>query len=391
MIIKKIVEYLVGYIDFEIKGTDTEVFLEECSKNNINLYNIRVLKNTTEMKTSVKDYKKIQKIKIKGLKRKILKKWGIRFPLHKHRKRTGFAIGFLLMIFLLIFLSGFIWKIEISGNTKISDNLLIQTLKNYGVFEGAKKSKLNITQIENKIKNDLYDLSWITINFDGSIASVEIKERYVKPVSEDRSRPSNLIAQMDGQIVKMEITKGKPMVSVGDAVVKGNLLVAGFYNDKKDNIILEHSSGRVTAEVSVSKTFSAKIKSSRIIGKEVVSKYSIDFFGKVLDINRKSEFEKEWQQTVNKTQLSVFGLKFPIYFIENCFTRNITEDYNLSDKKIKENIKMEIDHFEKSEFFDSKIINKRTVWRKDNDGYSAIVDYVVHKNIAEQQYIESDR
>lgn len=390
MIIKKIVEYLVGYVFFEIKGTETERFLEECSKQNINLYNISVIKNTTQMKASVRDYKKIQKIKIKGLRRKIIKKWGIRFPLHKHRKRTGFATGFLLMILLLIFLSGFIWKIEISGNTKISDNLLIQTLKHYGVYEGAKKNKLNITQIENKIKNDLYDLSWITINLDGSIASVEVKERYVKPVSEDRSRPSNLVAQMDGQIVKMEITKGKPMVSVGDAVVKGNLLVAGFYNDKKDNIILEHSSGRVTAEVSVSKTFSAKTKSSRIVEKEVVSKYSIDFFGKIIDTNRKIKFEKEWQHTVKKTQLSIFGLKFPIYLIENRYVRNITEDFDLPVEKIKEIIKMEMDHFEKSDFYDSKIINKKIVWRKDNDGYSAIADYIVHKDIAEQQYIESD-
>ena len=91
------------------------------------------------------------------------------------------------MIALLIFLSGFVWSVDITGNERLSTNVIMDTLEECGFEEGKRKNSFNITEIENQMMIKLPDLSRISINLDGSAAHIEVKERFMPPVSEDVS------------------------------------------------------------------------------------------------------------------------------------------------------------------------------------------------------------
>ena len=392
MPIHKLPRYLKGYVTFEIRGNGREEFINFCSKNDINLFDLKLRDGIFTASCFVSDYRKTKKARISGLRKRIIKRKGLRFFTNRYKKRLGLAVGFGLMIFMLIFLSGYIWDIDITGNERLSDNLIIETLEECGFYEGSQKSKLNISEIENEMMIKLSDVGRISINLDGSFAHIIVKERAVPPVSEDKSRPSNLVASMDGKIVKMEIVKGKPITQVGSGVVKGQLLVTGFYNDKKDNIILEHSSGKVTALAEVSKTFEIPFSAQEKIGTEQKIYYSIEMFGKEFDFSfGGAADELGWDKSVAKNRLSIFGLDFPIYLIKDSYTREITRDATLSSNEAKQRIKDEIEHFENSELYGATIEKKHITWKSDDKKCRAQVDYTILTDIAEQQYIETEQ
>ncbi len=392
MPIHKFPRYLKGYVTFEIKGNGREEFLSFCSKNDINLFDLKINNDIFTASCFVSDYRKTKNVKISGLKKKIVKRKGIRFVTNRYKKRLGLAAGLALMIFMLIFLSGYIWDIDITGNERLSDNLILETLEECGFYEGSRKSELKISEIENQMMIKLSDLGRISINLDGSFAHIVVKERAVPPVSEDKSRPSNLVASMDGKIVKMEIVKGKPITQVGSGVVKGQLLVAGFYNDKKDNIILEHSSGKVTALAEVNKTFTTSLQAEESIGTESKIYYMIEAFNGIIDLSfGKNVDSKEWDKTVTRERISVFSLDLPFYIIKECYTRQVTREMTLSEDEAKERIKAEIEHFEKGDLFGAQIQKKDIVWKIDGKKCTAYVDYVILTDIAEQQYIETEQ
>ncbi len=391
MHITKFPRYLRGIITFEISGDKTEEFLNICSKKGYDLFHIDTNKDKTVLSCLVVTYKQIQKIRIKGLKRKIIKKSGVRFKVHRYRKRVGLVIGFVMMITLLIFLSGYVWDIDVKGNYRLSANVLLETLKQCGFCEGKRKSELDISEIENQMMIKLPDLSWISINLDGSYAHIEVKERTMPPVAEDTSRPSNLVASMDGQIVKMDIVKGKPIAIVGSGVVKGELLVAGLYNDKKDNIIIEHSSGTVLAKAEIKKTFELALKSERVVGTEEIKFYSLEVFSKDIDFSfGKRPKNNEWQRSDERKRLSIFGLDFPFSIIESSYKREIKEGVILPTNEAKNKVKMEIEHFEKSKLTDSQVLEKHITWTTNEEKCCAKIDYIIITDIAQQQYIETE-
>ena len=392
MPIHKLPRYLKGYVTFEIKGNGREDFFNFCSKNDINLFDLRLADDTLTASCFVSDYRKTKAAKIPGLRKRIVKRKGIRFFTNRYKKRLGLAVGCSLMIFVLIFLSGYIWDIDVTGNERLSDNLILETLEECGFFEGSRKSELDISKIENEMMIKLSDLGRISINLDGSFAHIIVKERATPPVSEDTSRPSNLVASMDGIIVKMEIVKGKPIAIEGSGVAKGQLLVTGFYNDKKDNIILEHSSGKVTALVEASKTFEISLSVEESIGSEEKIYYSVEAFGNKLDFSFGKDIdETEWSKSVSRERLSLFGLDFPVYLIKESYTKQITHEKTLSEAEAKERIRVEIEHFEKNELYEAQIQKKHITWKSDGEKCRAQVDYTFLTNIAEQQYIETEQ
>ncbi len=391
MLIKKIVRYISGQIKFTLKSNNPEEFLNQCIKNKIHLSKISMSKYVLTAECSVDSYRKLQKIKLNKARRKIIKKYGIRFVVNRYRKRWGLVAGAALMVVLLIYLSGFVWSVDVSGNNRLSQNVILQTLEECGFKNGVKKSKINITSIENEMKSRLYDLSWISINLDGSSAHVEVKERRVIPGMDSDNKPSNLVASTDGKIIRMEITKGKPIAMVGSGVVKGELLVSGLYNDKKDNVILEHSRGKVTAEVSISKEFVQSRNGIEKVGTESKTLYAFEAFCKEIPLHfEKKPKGSEWKCQTQENVVKIFGLKFPFKVIKYNFSKALTKEIILDDASVKDRLNLQIEHFESENFSEGKIIEKNVEFHSDNRQITAVVDYVVHIDIAKQQYIETE-
>ena len=114
---------------------------------------------------------------------------------------------------------------------------------------------LDLQKIQNEVTIELGNVSWLTINNLGSCISVELKENTTgKEISSDA--PTNIVATKPGYIQRIEVYSGQKVVSPGDVVAKGDLLVSGIRDiPEKEHGIYEHSEAKIFAQTVTNETF----------------------------------------------------------------------------------------------------------------------------------------
>lgn len=302
-----ILRFLNGYLIIKIIGDDREKLINRATINGIILKNFRSEKDYITVLINLKDFKKLRKIKRKtDAKIKIFKKRGIPFIIGKYKKRTGFLTGIILFFIILETMSGFIWKIDVHGNKNIDDKTIINSCKKIGISEGKRYKKSILDKKSQELLLDLDNLSWAAINEEGCILSVDVSEIKDK---NNKEKPGNIKSSADGIITKIDITSGMPLVKVGDAVSKDELLVSGIIEGKNTTQFVK-SKGDIFADTqrSVEST-----EDYRIVIKEKTKKRE------------------------KRAVLSLFGLKIPL-FIGDCTEENVNSTTHKQFKLLKKEI-----------------------------------------------------
>ncbi len=161
-------------------------------------------------------------------------------------KRPGLFAGALVAVFLLVASGRFVWEIKTQGNERLSASEISTILRENGLFVGSYLPTIDVPSLENRILISTDQLSWISINLDGTVANVQVIESIQKG-EEETMLPANLIAERDGQIEYLELFRGESAVKVGQAVKKGELLVSGILEGERAGCRFTRAAGRVMA------------------------------------------------------------------------------------------------------------------------------------------------
>ena len=178
----KITSYIKGYVSIAINGLFPERFINLCTNNKISLWNIK-RKNKREINANiyVNDFKKIRKTtRNSGCRIHIFKKHGLRFLIYKYRKRKVLAIGFIVFFAVLWGLTKFVWIIEITGNEKIPDNVILECAKKGGLKTGMLVSSVRSGEIQSFLATSMEDLSFVSVNRAGTTVYIDVREREKK-------------------------------------------------------------------------------------------------------------------------------------------------------------------------------------------------------------------
>ena len=251
MFLKILINFLFGYLNVEVEGYYVERFINNCISKNIFFWKMERSKSTImHMNIGANEFKQAAKIAQKhGCRIKINGKHGLPFVLKKYKKRKIFFILLLLLFIVIFTLSKFVWNIEITGNTTIDSNEIMEVLNNDGLKIGTLKSKVNTEEIINKIRYQRDDIAWIGIQIEGTNAIVRIVEAEVKPEIVDENDYCNIVATKDGVIDKIIAQNGTLMVSEGAEVKKGDILIAGYMEGKYTGKNYVNATGTVLAKV----------------------------------------------------------------------------------------------------------------------------------------------
>lgn len=272
-----------GFLRVCIYGDFKERALTLCAQNGITLWNNRLKEGKIECNILVKDFRLLRSVlRGNGVKVHILKKRGVPFILNRYRKRSGILVGAVLFFAIIQLMSGYIWIIDVEGNSKVSTAKILSACHSVGLDIGIRKDSFYPKLKREELMLKLDGVAWSSLNVEGSRLTVNVTE--IKESDKEKTY-SNLKAASDGIIEKMDITSGTSVVSVGQAVKKGDLLVSGII-ETTDVTRFVNSRGKVYA----------KTKEEIVLSENYSQKHSVPT-GK----------------TKTKTVIEAFDFKIPLY------------------------------------------------------------------------------
>lgn len=251
-------KYVRGYLRIRVSGFSPERFMNLCSNKGILLWKIEREGDVYYMNIHLDGFRALRPIVRKtGTKVAVLERCGLPFFLPKLFRRKAFIGGLMLAVAFWMISSLFIWDIQTAGNYRITDDVFHAFLREQQVTVGMKKSGLDIGALEKEIRRTFPEITWASARLSGTKLLIEIKENDAPIITQQAAAEmgSELVTDYDGTIVAIIVRSGVPMVKVGDAVAKGDVLVAGnvpvynedatvreyLYVDADADIWLEHA------------------------------------------------------------------------------------------------------------------------------------------------------
>jgi len=235
-VLRRIGNYLRGYVRIRITGYSPERFLNLCKHKGIEMWGLEAKSQAYEMYMTINGFRKLKPI-IKKTRTHIIitERYGVPFFFHKYRKRKVFFLSIILCICMIYLLSRFIWNIDIKGNQAITDDIIIEYLETEGIFHGMKRKNVDCEAIDINMRKKFDEIIWVSASLEGCNIIVQVKENTdTFRVGQIEEEPSDIISVADGIITNIITRSGVPCVKEGDTVKIGDLLVTGTLEVKND-------------------------------------------------------------------------------------------------------------------------------------------------------------
>jgi len=251
MIVLRLLRLLRGTVSFWVRGAMPEKLLNLCARRGLPVWGARPLSQGLCAETYADRYRQVSRLAAgAGLRTRIRKKRGLPFLRHRYRRRWGLLAGSAAACALMWYLCGHLWTISAVGCRTIGEQQLLEALAQRGLRSGARLSAIDPWTLCQEMY--LWDdrISWIAINLRGTTAQVIVSECEPPPaVIDPENGCANVVAAADGVIHRLEIYEGQALVSKGDTVSRGDVIVSGVTQDEFGGVQLKYARAKVLAGV----------------------------------------------------------------------------------------------------------------------------------------------
>ncbi len=224
-----------NHVQCLVKGEQTLRFVNLCRNNGIELRHLIRDDNALQIEIDAKNFKKLRPLVRKThVKIHILNRQGPAFFFYRHRRRWWFLLGAAACAGIIYVMSLFVWQIDIDGNSKYTDALILQALAQMDVKAGCRKSEIDLPGIEEELRIMYNEITWVSASITGTKLRIELREGNLKTSEVSESGPADLVADEDAVITNLVVRQGTAAVHYGDEVKKGDVLIEGrvfIYNE----------------------------------------------------------------------------------------------------------------------------------------------------------------
>lgn len=156
----------------------------------------------------------------------LVRREGLPFLFQRLARRKLLALGGVLFLAALYFLSSFVWLIRVEGSESVPRQKILEVAARAGLKVGAPKWRLEAARIERALLAEIEELSWAGVVLQGAVARVRVVEKKLPP--EEGAAPAHLVARRAGLLTAVIPWRGIPLVREGDTVQEGQILISGI-------------------------------------------------------------------------------------------------------------------------------------------------------------------
>ena len=346
----QVIRCLQGYLTIKVWGFSPERFMNLCSNHKIFLWNIRNHGDYYTMNIRLKNF-----YRLKGFTRKtgtrvvITGRYGLPFLSVRAWKRKIFLLGLFGSLCFWIWMSGFIWAIEVNGNYYVTTDVFQDFLKENEIQTGMKKKNVDIEKLEEAIRTHFDIVTWTSAQIDGTRLLIQVKENDLIIAEKGETKEAqveagvDLVADKDGTIVSIVTRTGVPKVSAGTQIKRGDILVEGgvpIYND--DSTVKRYDFCNADADIILRCVYSFEEQIAEKYEKKIYTgrEREVPFFligTKKFKIQVPGNTYENSDLIEEKRQLKLFDNYYlPVYIGEN-----LVREYKIEEKiYTKEEVKM---------------------------------------------------
>lgn len=383
-------KYIDGYITVRVEGLHVEKFINLASKSNITMWELRRIDYTTiEMNMYYYQYPLLKSIlKKTNCRSRIISKTGLHFFVNKIKRRAFFAAGAILFAALLIYMSSFIWFIEVTGNEDIDSQIIFSYAERAGLKAGIHKDSINLRDVEEYIITGLDEVSVVNIKYRGTKAIIKVVERTMPPEIIDPNEPVDIVASRDGIIETILAYRGQVMVKKGDYVKAGQTLISTLASDGSYERV--HAMGLVTARTWYeSIQYVPLIYSEDVRTGEMKKRISLKWGSKRFCIKNNNIRYEKYDRIEKTTDIKIFGISTMVsriteyYYEKETVVTELTyeEAFEMAIEKAEEEIK-------KSMPQNVSLVDKKVEREQQEEGVRVRILYTVTEDIGMEKKIE---
>lgn len=291
---------LVGYVKILIHGDNPEQLINIFVSEGIAVWGLKRNSRGILCCIPMTDYKRMLGIRHRAKSKvriKLMGKYGAPTLYKAIILRPGMIMGLCFLVLINIFLSQFVWCVEIRGAESLNKKDIINACEEVGIHKGMSTKSLDTYTASQKLLLELKGAAWLSINVEGSVVTVNVSE--AEESEKQAVSPCNLVAICDGVIRSYKIINGEGRITVGQAVREGDILISGII-ESEDAIETVRAEGEIVAET------------ERIFSSEIPKKYTCE---RLIDNKYKSVLE-------------VFGISLPLYLTDIKNAKAVHADSN---------------------------------------------------------------
>lgn len=389
MLVKKLIRYCRGTLQFTAAGPYPERFLNLCSGGGVGLWNTR---RTAEGVTACCAQCHRSRLEYyaqkSGCRLETVRCTGMKSTARRYRQRTGLWVGAALLAAGLLVMGRFVWRVEIRGTEQLDPAVITAALAEYGVHPGVLAGKIDARTVERRMQIRFAEIAWITVNVEGSRVTAILEEAVPPPAVVEDGIPTNLIAGETGFITRVEVQNGNAVVKPGDSVLAGDLLVSGIMDNKMGESRLAHARGRVYAQVRERLEIFVPYEQRDYLLAGVARRRYLTVFGVEIPLQGRGAPEGPYrlEQTVTAPR-GVFSL-LPVTLREECYLQLREVTKTVSPQEAMRQAEKELALREQG--LAAEVIHREAVGSEGPAGFTLAAEYLLERQIAVEAKVQAE-
>jgi len=318
--------FFSGYVKIKVTGKLIEPFLNNCVREKVMIWDLKRQGTTTVTGyLMLDDIHKLRKIIRKSdCKLEFVGRIGLPFLIKKMIKNSGFVLGIVASLLVVLLLSNMVWNIEVTGATPKLEHEIRKELSMMGIKRGKLQFSLpGIEQIQSELTEKFSSsITWVGVSLNGTAYHFEVVEKNV-PKEPEYISPRHLVAKKKAVIYDYFIEQGQPIIKINDFVRPGQILVSGVIGkDGKTEII--PAKGKIFGEIWYKSHVVVPLETAfNVYTGNSLTKYSIKIYKVNIPIwgFQKIEYKNYKAENTDK-QIKFLKWKLPVVYRKQVIREN---------------------------------------------------------------------